>query len=145
MIYKYYIITWKISPRFFLCIQGFWKGINVAIHLNASYLSGTDFSKKCVQVSVVCSDWIVSKYSLVNKYVGIIYGGGTFRRWTTRRRTFRRRFIILFYFSSFEEKTMKEVILWMPLSVNLFRLESSILTRAKWATSRNNEATEKRI
>ena len=33
----------------------------------------------------------------------------------------------------------------MPLSANLFRLESSILTRAKRATSRNNVATEKRI
>ena len=32
-----------------------------------------------------------------------------------------------------------------PLSANLFRLESSILTRAKRATNRNNVATEKRI
>ena len=32
----------------------------------------------------------------------------------------------------------------MPLSANLFRLESSILTRAKRATNRNNVATEKR-
>ena len=32
----------------------------------------------------------------------------------------------------------------MLLSMNLFRLESSILTRAKWATNRNNVATEKR-
>ena len=31
----------------------------------------------------------------------------------------------------------------MPLSANLLRLESSILTRAKRATSRNNVATEK--
>ena len=33
--------------------------------------------------------------------------------------------------------------LWMPLSANLFPLESSILTRAKRAISRNNVATEK--
>ena len=31
----------------------------------------------------------------------------------------------------------------MPLSANLFRLESSILTQAKRATNRNNVATEK--
>ena len=31
---------------------------------------------------------------------------------------------------------------WMPLSVNLFRLESSILMRAKRATNWNNVATE---
>ena len=31
----------------------------------------------------------------------------------------------------------------MPLSANLFRLESSISTRAKWATNRNNVAIEK--
>ena len=31
----------------------------------------------------------------------------------------------------------------MPLSTNLFQLESSILTRAKQATNRNNVATEK--
>ena len=40
------------------------------------------------------------------------------------------------------EKTMKQAIPWMPLSVNLFRLESSILTRAKRATNQNNVATE---
>ena len=33
----------------------------------------------------------------------------------------------------------------MPLSVNLLKLESSILPRAKRATNRNNVATEKRI
>ena len=33
----------------------------------------------------------------------------------------------------------------MPLSANLLKLESSILTRAKRATNRNNVATEKRI
>ena len=32
--------------------------------------------------------------------------------------------------------------LWIPLSVNLFRLESSILTRAKRARRRNNVATK---
>ena len=32
----------------------------------------------------------------------------------------------------------------MPLSVNLLKLESSILPRAKRATNRNNEVTEKR-
>ena len=32
------------------------------------------------------------------------------RCWTTRRRTFRRRFLIYFYFSSYEEKTMKQAI-----------------------------------
>ena len=39
---------------------------------------------------------------------------------------------------------MKHAILWMPLSANLFRLESSFLPRAKRATNRNNVATEKR-
>ena len=34
--------------------------------------------------------------------------------------------------------------LWMPLSANLLKLESSILTRAKRAPNRNNVATEKR-
>ena len=33
----------------------------------------------------------------------------------------------------------------MLLSANLFRLESSVLTRAKRATNRNNVATEQRI
>ena len=64
-------------------------------------------------------------------------GGGAFRH-----RTFGCRFLILFYFSSYEEKTMKQAIPWMPLSANLFRLESSILTRVKRATNRNNVDTE---
>ena len=49
-----------------------------------------------------------------------------------------------FFFSNNEEKTMKQAIPWMPLSANL-KLESSILPRAKRATSRNKVATEKRI
>ena len=44
--------------------------------------------------------------------------------------------------SSYEEKTMKQEITLMPLSANLFRLESSILTRANRATNRNIVATE---
>ena len=82
-------------------------------------------------------------------------GGGTFRRRRFgagqlgavpfRRRTFRRRFLIYFYFSSYEEKTMKQAISWMPLSANLLKLESSILPRAKRATNRNNVAAEQRI
>ena len=50
-----------------------------------------------------------------------------------------------FYFSSYEEKTMKQAILWMPLSANLLKLESSILPRAKRATNRNNVASEQQI
>ena len=44
----------------------------------------------------------------------------------------------VFYSSSYEEKTMKQAIPWMSLSANLFRLETSILTRVKRATNRNN-------
>ena len=44
-----------------------------------------------------------------------------------------------------QNKTMKQVIPWMPLSANLFRLESSSLTRAKQASNRNNVAIEKRV
>ena len=54
-------------------------------------------------------------------------------------------FQILFYFSIYEEKTMKQTISWMPLSANLLKLESSILPRAKQATNRNNVAAEQRI
>ena len=49
-----------------------------------------------------------------------------------------------FYFSSWEENTMKQTIPWMPLSANLFWLESSILTRTKRATNRNNAATNRK-
>ena len=42
------------------------------------------------------------------------------------------------------KKSPPKKSLWIPLSANLFRLESSILTRVKWATNRNNVATEKR-
>ena len=59
-------------------------------------------------------------------------------------RTFGHRFPMYLYFSSYEEKTMKQAILWMPLSANLFRLESSNLTPAKRAANRNNVATENR-
>ena len=61
-----------------------------------------------------------------------------------RRRTFGRRFLIYFYFSSYEEKTMKQAIPWMPLSANLLKLGSSVLLRAKRASKRNNVAVEKR-
>ena len=47
--------------------------------------------------------------------------------------------------SNYAENTMKQTISWMLLSVNLLKLGSSILPRAKQATSRNNVATEKRI
>ena len=58
---------------------------------------------------------------LVAKMIGAcILGGGTFRRRRfgagqlgavpIRRRTFRCRFLILFYFSIYEEKTMKQAI-----------------------------------
>ena len=74
---------------------------------------------------------------------------GTFPAGLFSARSFRRRFFpptgffpADFYFSSYEEKTMKQEIPWMQLSANLFRLESSILTRAKRATNRNNVATE---
>ena len=83
-----------------------------------------------------------------------IFGGGPFRRGRFgagqlgavpfRRRTFERRFLIFFFFDLWK-KTMKQAIPWMPLSANLFRLEFSILTRAKQATNRNNIATEKQI
>jgi len=39
-------------------------------------------------------------------------------------------------------KSPRKKSLWMPLSANLFRLEFSILTRAKRATNRNNVATD---
>ena len=48
-----------------------------------------------------------------------------------------------FFFSSYEEKTMKQAISWMPLSTNLLKLGSSVLPRAKQATNQNNVATEK--
>ena len=48
-------------------------------------------------------------------------GGGPFQR-----RTFRRRFLILFYFTSYKEKTMRQAISWMPLSANLLKLGSPI-------------------
>ena len=72
------------------------------------------------------------------------------RRWTIRRRAvsapdISTPFPILFYFSSYEEKTIKQAISWMPLSANLLKLESSILPRAKQATNRKNVATEKQI
>ena len=60
-----------------------------------------------------------------------------------RWRTFGRRFLILFL--SYEEKTMKQAIPWIPFSANLFQLEPSILTRAKRATNRNNVAAKKQI
>ena len=41
-----------------------------------------------------------------------------------------------------QKNTMKQAISWMTLNANLFRLQSSILTRAKPATNRNNLATE---
>ena len=43
-----------------------------------------------------------------------------------------------------QEKTMKQAIPWMPLSVSLFQLKSSILTWAKRAANQNNVATEER-
>ena len=58
---------------------------------------------------------------------------------------FRRRFLFFLNFSSYEEKTMKQAIPWMPLSANLLKPEYSILPRAKRATNRNNVATEQRI
>ena len=73
------------------------------------------------------------------------FGTGQLGAVPFRRRTFRRRFLIFLYFLSYKEKSMKKAISWMPLSVNLLKLESSILPRAKRATSRNNVATEQRI
>ena len=52
---------------------------------------------------------------------------------------------VSYFFFSYEEKTMKQVISGMPLSANLLKLESSILPRVKRATNRNNVATEKLI
>ena len=73
------------------------------------------------------------------------FGAGQLGAMSFQRRTFQRRFLIYFYFSSNEEKTMKQAISWMPLSANLLKLESSILPRVKRTTNRNNVATEKRI
>ena len=44
----------------------------------------------------------------------------------------------------YPDKIPPEKSLWMQLSANLFRLESSIIMRAKQVTNPNNVATEKR-
>ena len=44
----------------------------------------------------------------------------------------------------YPDKIPPKKCLWMPLSTNLFRLESSIPTRVKRATNQNNVTTEKR-
>ena len=73
----------------------------------------------------------------------------------------KKKMLTIFFSSDFNEKkfgyvshdfkkknSSKKKICWhfaeMPLSANLFRLEPSILTPAKRATSRINVATEKR-
>ena len=65
--------------------------------------------------------FVTGKKPCVGYVIGTVYGGGgPFRRRRFgagqlgavpfRRRTFRRRFLIYFYFSSYEEKTMKQAI-----------------------------------
>ena len=73
------------------------------------------------------------------------FGNGQLGAVPFRRRTSGRRFLIIFHFLSYEEKTMRQDIPWMTLSTNLFRLESSILTRGKRARNRNNVAAENLI
>ena len=52
--------------------------------------------------------------------------------------------IPLIAWKRYPEKIHPKKSLWIPLSANLFRLESSILMRAMQATNRNNVETEKR-
>ena len=51
---------------------------------------------------------------------------------------------VYLYLCRYPDKIPPKESLWMPLGANLLKLESSILTRAKRATNRNNVATEKR-